>query len=391
MPIQLKGSPVSGKHVALDFNGGNITGDAGVLLLSEIEGQTGLIDSLAGCIEDSRRSYSVAHSINDLFAQRIYQIACGYEDANDSNSLRKDPALKMALDRLPVQEEDLASQPTISSLENQITEKELEKMKAVFVDQFISSYDEEPEVIVLDFDDTNHIRYMDNNKSLYSMVIMENTVLCLCMSMKESAENLLRQYYDRGNVPVEKKPWVTSKLLLKESAAIGQTPLLLLTGAVAIIFSTANTFLMVSSTNLARDVYQRFINPDISEKGIIRFQRIMIVLLAVVAYIVSSFFTSILDMALYAYTMVGAAVTPALLAAFLWKRVTVAGGVASIAAGMIVTLIYGVLNSTGLSNLSYDYIIYPAAGASIFFLIVVSLLTPHSPEEKWKPFMESGE
>jgi SSS family solute:Na+ symporter/sodium/proline symporter len=167
--------------------------------------------------------------------------------------------------------------------------------------------------------------------------------------------------------------------------------LLLLTGAVAIIFSTANTFLMVPSTNLARDVYQRFINPNISEKGIIRFQRIMIVLLAVIAYIVSSFFTSILDMALYAYTMVGAAVTPALLAAFLWKRVTVAGGVASITAGMIVTLIFGFLNSVGLSNLSYDYIIYPAAGASIFFLIFVSLLTPHSPEDKWKPFMESGE
>lgn len=167
--------------------------------------------------------------------------------------------------------------------------------------------------------------------------------------------------------------------------------ILLLTGAVAIIFSTANTFLMVPSTNLARDVYQRFINPDISEKGIIRFQRIMIVLLAVVAYIVSSFFTSILDMALYAYTMVGAAVTPALLAAFLWKRVTVAGGVSSIAVGMIVTIIFGALNSAGLTSLSYDYIIYPAAGASIFVLIVVSLLTPHSPEEKWKPFMESGE
>ena len=166
--------------------------------------------------------------------------------------------------------------------------------------------------------------------------------------------------------------------------------LLLLTGAVAIIFSTANTFLMVPSTNLARDIFQRFINPNISEKGIIRFQRIMIVLLAIIAYVVSSFFTSILDMALYAYTMVGAAVTPALLAAFLWKRVTVAGGVASVAAGMIVTLIFGILNSVGISNLSYDYIIYPAGGASIFILIVVSLLTPHSPEEKWKPFMESG-
>ena len=163
---------------------------------------------------------------------------------------------------------------------------------------------------------------------------------------------------------------------------------LLLAGAVAIIFSTANTFLMVPSTNLARDIYQRFINPKVSEKGIIRFQRVMIVLLAVVAYVVSSFFQSILDMALYAYTMVGAAVTPALLVAFLWKRVTPAGGVASIAAGMLVTFIFGLLNSLGITSWDYDYIVYPAAGASIVMLVLVSLLTPPSPPEKWQPFME---
>ena len=162
---------------------------------------------------------------------------------------------------------------------------------------------------------------------------------------------------------------------------------LLLAGSVAIVFSTANTFLMVPSTNLARDVYQRFINPKVSEKRIIAFQRAMIVLLALIAYVVSSFFQSILDMALYAYTMVGAAVTPALLAAFLWKRVTPAGGVASIAAGMLVTLVFGALNSLGYSEWGYDYIIYPAAGASILCLIVVSLLTPPSEEAKWKPFM----
>jgi SSS family solute:Na+ symporter/sodium/proline symporter len=162
---------------------------------------------------------------------------------------------------------------------------------------------------------------------------------------------------------------------------------LLLAGAVAIIFSTANTFLMVPSTNITRDIYQRFINPDVSEKGIILFQRVMIVLLALLAFVATTFFQSILDMALYAYTMVGAAVTPALLAAFLWKRVTPAGGVSSIAAGMLVTLIFGILNTTGVINWEYDYIIYPAAAASLICLIVVSLMTPHSPEEKWKPFV----
>lgn len=171
--------------------------------------------------------------------------------------------------------------------------------------------------------------------------------------------------------------------------------ILLLTGAVAIIFSTANTFLMIPSTNLTRDIYQRFIQPDAGEKRIVLFQRIMIVILVAVAYSISTFFESILDMALYAYTMVGAAVTPALLAAFLWKRVTPKAGTVSIAAGMITTLIFAILSKSGVESLnlglfllplSYDYIIYPAATLSILSLIVVSLLTPPSPEEKWRPF-----
>ncbi len=171
----------------------------------------------------------------------------------------------------------------------------------------------------------------------------------------------------------------------------------LLAGAVAIIFSTANTFLMVPSTNLARDIYQRFINPNAGERLIVMFQRVMIAVLAVVAYVVSTFFESILDMALYAYTMVGAAVTPALLAAFLWRRVTPPAGTASIAAGIVATLIFAGLANAGVESLplgfvnlplSYDYIIYPAAVASILCLVGVSLATPPSPEEKWRPFWQ---
>jgi solute:Na+ symporter, SSS family len=164
------------------------------------------------------------------------------------------------------------------------------------------------------------------------------------------------------------------------------TGVILLWAIVAIIFSTANTFLMIPSTNLARDVYQRFINPGASARMIIWFQRIAIAVMAALAFVVSSFFETILDMALYAYTMVGAAVTPALLAAFLWKRVTVAGGVGSVAAGMITTAAFGFLNTAGIIRLDYDYIIYPAATASLVTLVVVSLLTPPSPEEKWRPF-----
>ena len=152
---------------------------------------------------------------------------------------------------------------------------------------------------------------------------------------------------------------------------------------------------MIPSTNLTRDVYQRFIKPDASQESIIRFQRIMIVILALAAFLVTSQFENILDMALYAYTMVGAAVTPALLAAFLWKRVTPAGGTASIALGILATIVFAALASMGFETLplgfidlplDYDYIIYPAGFLSLVALFVVSWLTPPSPEEKWKPF-----
>jgi SSS family solute:Na+ symporter len=170
---------------------------------------------------------------------------------------------------------------------------------------------------------------------------------------------------------------------------------LLLIGAAAIIFSTANTFLMIPSTNLTRDVFQRFIRPDASPQTIIRFQRAMIVVLALTAYVVTTQFENILDMALYAYTMVGAAVTPALLAAFLWRRVTPIGGMVSIASGIVATIVFAGLARSGMEALDfglfslpleYDYIIYPAGAASIFSLIVVSYLTPVSPREKWLPF-----
>jgi SSS family solute:Na+ symporter/sodium/proline symporter len=162
-------------------------------------------------------------------------------------------------------------------------------------------------------------------------------------------------------------------------------------GAVAIILSTANTFLMVPSTNITRDIYQRFINPEVSETKIVKFQRIMIVVLGVMAFVVANFFETILEMAFTAYAMVGAGITPALLAAFLWKRVTVAGGVASIASGLGVTILITICNIVLPEPLiTTDYIILPAAGASILSLIVVSLLTPHSPEEKWRPFIDAG-
>ena len=161
-------APVQGKKVTLDFQGGNTTSDAGVLLLRETESRTGIISTLVRCISDPRRSSSVMHSIHELLAQRVYQIACGYEDGNDSNTLRKDPALKMALDRLPDSGDDLASQPTFSRLENMISRSELYRMAIGFLNHFLVSYAEAPPVIVLDFDDTEDVVHGKQQLALFN-------------------------------------------------------------------------------------------------------------------------------------------------------------------------------------------------------------------------------
>ncbi|MFH1754095.1 MAG: sodium:solute symporter family protein [Candidatus Latescibacterota bacterium] len=160
---------------------------------------------------------------------------------------------------------------------------------------------------------------------------------------------------------------------------------LLLGAAVAIILSTGNTFLMIPSTNITRDIYHRFFRPNASEKEIVRFQRIMIVVLGLFALAMSTRFTYILSMAYYAYVMVGAGLTPAILACFLWKRVTPMGGLASILGGMSATIL-----SQFIFHLEVDQLIYPALIVSLVCLIGVSLLTKPSPREKWGPFFDKN-
>jgi len=156
---------------------------------------------------------------------------------------------------------------------------------------------------------------------------------------------------------------------------------LCLAAIVAVIVSTADSFLLVPSTNIMRDIYQRFINPNLSQKKMVLYSRIVVVILGIVAFVQVRFFERVLEMALYAYTMYGVGITPAVLAAFFWKRATAAGGVCSIAAGMAITIGWEVLRQP------WDIpTIYPALGLSLFCLIFISILTPKVDKHKWEPF-----
>jgi SSS family solute:Na+ symporter/sodium/proline symporter len=172
---------------------------------------------------------------------------------------------------------------------------------------------------------------------------------------------------------------------------------ILLASAVAIVLSTGNTFLLVPSTNVSRDVYERFINPEAEEQKKLNVQRAFVVIFGGLGLVLLTQFESVLAMALYAYSLVGASLTPALLAAFLWKRVTPQGGVACIAGGLGSILgirllaRFGVnftmtLSGTEFDFASSDYIVIPGVLFSVGLMVIVSLLTRPSPEAQWKPF-----
>jgi hypothetical protein len=139
--------------VRADFDGGALSSDFGALLLRGIDRQIGLTARLAAAVRDKRHPSYIDHAFRDLFAQRIYQIASGYADGNDANSLRHDPLLKLSVERLPLAPaQDLASAPTFSRLEHSLDRKDLYRLTRAFVDHFIASYPEPPAAIVLDLD-----------------------------------------------------------------------------------------------------------------------------------------------------------------------------------------------------------------------------------------------
>src|SRR5579864_4998443 len=137
------------------FDGPQLTSDGGLCWLSEADTALGLCATLAQLIPDWRRG-SVRHSLETLVRQRVLQIACGYDDQNDADTLRSDPLLKLVCGRLP-DEADLASQPTLSRLENAVDFKACYRLALALVQLYLEERERDgvPEHIVLDIDGTD--------------------------------------------------------------------------------------------------------------------------------------------------------------------------------------------------------------------------------------------
>jgi len=128
------------KPVILEFDQRQGSSDGGAVLLKAAETRYGLIASMSGCLRDPRQAGKVDHSLQDLFAQRVFSIACGYADANDSARLAVDPMHKMLLDRDPVTGLDMASQPTLSRFENAVGPRQLYNMGASLAESVIERH-----------------------------------------------------------------------------------------------------------------------------------------------------------------------------------------------------------------------------------------------------------
>lgn len=142
---------VKRRRVEAQFSGGDITSDGGVLLLRQADQRLGLLATVARAMMDHRDRRYVRHSLLSLLRQRVYALCLGYEDLNDHATLRHDPAIQSAVERLEL----LGSQSTLCRLENQADRTTAVALHQVLIEQFIASFDAPPEQLILDFDATD--------------------------------------------------------------------------------------------------------------------------------------------------------------------------------------------------------------------------------------------
>ena len=190
-------------------------------------------------------------------------------------------------------------------------------------------------------------------------------------------------------------PKAGGKVVLMAARSMVPAPVgvLLLGAACAVVISTGMNYLLSPSTTIMRDIYQRFLKKDAEQKNMVALQKVMVVIIGVLAFLLATQLKSILEMSFFAYTIYGVAITPALLAALAWKRATKAGGLSSIITGTVVSILFFVLSKVLPADKVPDGdpwgipLIYPALIASLAALVIVSLLTKKpNPEDLEKFF-----
>jgi Transposase DDE domain group 1 len=174
------------------------------MLLAMAERRLGVADRLARCFPDRRDPTRITHTLSDMIRARIFAISCGYEDADDLDFLRTDPAFKLACGKLPDTGSDLCSQPTLSRLENAPSLKDAIHLTWALVDQWMVSYEGEPVSVTLDIDDTCDVVHGHQQLSLFNAHYDERCFLPIHVYQHPNITSNKRPSERMGNIECER-------------------------------------------------------------------------------------------------------------------------------------------------------------------------------------------
>lgn len=208
LPESFTFSPLKKRQIQADFSGGHITSDAGLLLLREIDRRCRLTQDVAACLEDSRQAGKVKHELVDLIRQRVYGLACGYEDLNDHDNLRSDLAFQTALNRIT----PLASKATLGRMEQAVDRQAVVAAHRVLWQRFIDAHKKAPKRIVLDFDATDIELHGKQEGRFFNGYYDHYCYLPLYVFC---GRHLLVSYLRPSNIDGAKHSWAITSLLVK--------------------------------------------------------------------------------------------------------------------------------------------------------------------------------
>jgi hypothetical protein len=201
-------SPLSGKKILADFSGGSITSNAGALLLREADKTLQLTNQLSKRLLDRRQSGKVDYSLRTLLCQRIYALACGYEDVNDHQTLRHDALLQTAVGV----SEMLASSSTVSRMENGFTREDAVAANLLLVELFIQRHKKAPKELILDFDATDNVLHGNQEQKHFHGYYDHHCYLPLYVFC---GNDLLVSYLRPSNIDGAKHAWAILALLVR--------------------------------------------------------------------------------------------------------------------------------------------------------------------------------
>ncbi len=196
------------RKIQLNFDGGEITSDAGAILLNRADKMINLTNRIAASINDPRCKGKIDHKAGDILRQRVYGLALGYEDLNDHITLRKDTAIQTAVGK----DKDLASSSTLCRFENAADKQLCWDIHKALVEVFIESFKKPPKQIILDFDATDDPVHGDQIGKFFHGYYKHYCFLPLYVFC---GKHLLAAYLRPSNIDAAYGAWSILKLLSK--------------------------------------------------------------------------------------------------------------------------------------------------------------------------------